>query len=220
MSDLVSGRYSAQNPNWGLWGKTNNIVQSDVPAISNISPGTTLVDGAAVITKEITFVPVQVPEGIEISKVSMFVGGTKMEAVTTNWVALYTGPGAEAGGSGAKGEIKPKLIAQSANSTTAVAATTTATYELEKKVLVTPERAPNGYLYVAIAAESTKVGTFASFEVAAALTKSGGATLKVFPWLTNAPITFKTKPSSLTSTAPEEPTETVVVAVIPALVLT
>jgi hypothetical protein len=220
MSDQVSGRYPAQAANWALFGHTNNIAQADVPGLTNVSPGATLVDAAAVVTKEITFVPVQVPEGIEITKIQMFVGATKMEAVTTNWAAIYTGPGvAEVGGAGAKGEMKPQLIAQSANSTVAVAATTTASYELEKKVLITSERAPNGYVYVAIAGESTKVGTFASFEQAVALWKAGSGK-KAFPFVANAPIAFKAKPTSLESTAPTEPNEIAMVAVQPLLLLT
>ena len=113
--------------------------------------------------------------------------------------------------------LAPKLITQSANSTTAAAATTTDTYEYEKTTLVTPENAPNGFLYAAFAQESTKVGTYASFKQATALNKaiSGG---KVYPWVAGGPVSFIYKPT-LSGTAPTELTPETVIGVIPAVLV-
>ena len=213
MADLVSGRYPQQNQNWSLFGQANNAAQSDVPAFTNITAGATLEDGAAIVTKEVTVVPIFVPYGVSITKASIFLGATKQETVTYKWSALYTAPTSTIGG-----VLAPKLITQSANSTTAAASTTTDTYEYEKTTLVTPENAPNGFLYVAFAQESTKVGTYASFKQATALTKavSGG---KIYPWVAGAPIGGFTCSAAFTTTAATELVPTAVVGVLPAVLV-
>jgi hypothetical protein len=215
MSDQVSGRYSAQSPDWLMFGKQNNIAQSDVPAFSNVSRGTTLEDGAAQKTKYFTAVPVFLPEGIEIVKLSAFVGATAQATTSHFWGAVYSGLSPAAIG----GEVKPKLLAQSKdNATYEPAATTTLSVELEKPVLTSSENMPHGFLYIGFYVVATTVGSLASFKVATALTKATSA-LKTYPWFPGAPLPAIQDKVAEGATAPEFLEELTVVGVVPAVLV-
>lgn len=219
MSDQVSGRYPAQSPFWSVFGMQNNIAQPNVPAFSSLPPlggfAGTLGDEAAIITKEETTFPVFIPWGVSIEKFSLVVGATEIETLSHAWVAVRTGAGATAGGSGAAGELKPVLVGESADTTGLTGAKTeTISMSLKKSLLITPENAPFGYVYVSIFMEATKVGTYASFKTPAAALHKAVSALKVFPWFPNMPLYTKSKPAS--ATAPEkEPKENVEVIIAP-----
>lgn len=214
MSDLTSGRYAAQNPSWALFGKQNNIAQPDVPAFTNVSPGTTLEDGTAQKTKYFTAAPVFLPEGVEITKVSAFVGGTAQASTTHFWLGVYSGLSPSTVG----GEVKPVQLAVSKDLTTyEPAATTTLSAELEKPLLITSENAPHGFVYIGFFNEGT-VASLASFKVATALTKATSG-LKTYPWFPGAPLPAIQDKCSATRTSALELEELTVVGVVPALVV-
>lgn len=219
MSDLVSGRYPAQSAAWAQVGMQNNIAQSDVPVWHNVPLNGIVEDGAPIITKEETTVPMFIPWGTAIEKITLVGGATEIETLTHAWACVRSGVGATAGGAGALGEFKPVLQAQSKDNTAlTMAKTENIVFTLEKSVLITPENAPNGYVYVSVFAAATKVGTYASFKCpATALTKASSG-LKVFPWLPNMPLFTKSKPTSET-VAEKEPKEAVLVAVAPVLLV-
>jgi hypothetical protein len=215
MSDQVSGRYSAQSRDWLLFGKQNNLAQSDIPAFTNVSPGTTLEDGAAQKTKYLTAAPVFLPEGIEITKVSAMIGATAQATTAHFWLAAYSGLSPTAIG----GEVKPKLLGQSADKATyEPAATTTAVAEFEKPILITSENAPHGFIYIGFYVAATTPASLASFKVAVALTKATSA-LKTYPWFVGAPLPAIQDKVTEAATAPELLEELTVVGVVPALLV-
>src|ERR1035441_6679804 len=129
MSDLTSGRYPANYLPWASYGMQKNVVQPNVPVFCNAPPLAGLVDTTAALkTEEGCAVPIVLPYGVEISKVSYRVGATAINTVSHSWVALYTGV------SGATAAVEvPKLIEQSADAAgQAAAATTTVTVTLAK----------------------------------------------------------------------------------------
>ena len=219
MTDLVSGRYPQQNPNWSCFGMQNNLAQPNVPAFTSIPPYPGLAglfaEEAPIITKEETSFPVWLPWGVTIEKFSMCLGATAIETLTHAWVAVRTGAAVEAGGSGAKGELKPVLVANSVDTTGLTGAkTTTVSLSLEKPLLITPENAPFGYVYVSIFMTATKVGTYVAFKTQLAALNKVASGFKVFPWFPNVPIYSKSKPTSET-TPEKEPKEIVLVEIAP-----
>ena len=201
MADLVSGRYPQQNPLWSVFGQQNNESQSDVPAFYNQAPlpGVNgLVESAAgVITKEEVIFPVYVPYGVSLKTLKWVQTATELASITHAWWTVRSAPSIAIGG-----EFKPQVQAQSKDTTTLATTyagkTETVTLpELEKSVLVTPENAPNGYVYVSIFIEGT-VGTQVSFKTPATATYKAVSGLKVYPWFANAPIWAKSKPTSKT----------------------
>jgi hypothetical protein len=209
MADLTGGRYPAANPLWSQFGQQNNIAQGDVPMWTNAFPGCALSDTAAALTTKVcTAVAVPVPEGVEIKKISVRTGATEVETVSHAFAALY---------SGLSGTKAPVLLGQSADVTAQVALKTeTVTFELEKGVLITNERAPNGFIYVSIMLVATKVPSLATLAPqAVALTK--GTTE---PWFTGAPIPCQTHGSALTTTAPATITGGSLQAAAPVVFLT
>lgn len=219
MTDVISGRYPQQNPAWSVFGMQNNIAQPNVPAFTSLPPlaglAGTLEDGAAIITKEETTFPVWLPWGVTIEKFSLALGATEIETLTHAWVAVRTGAGVEPGGAGAKGELKTVLVGESADETTLTGAKTkTISISLKKALLITPENAPNGYVYVSVFMVATKVGTYASFKTAAGALFKAVSGAKVFPWFANQPIYFKSKPASET-TPEKEQKENVAVELAP-----
>jgi hypothetical protein len=235
--DLVGARYPTVNPAWSMFGQQTNLAQlalgvaagtkSDIPMFTNWFPGAALSDTeAALKTKEITAVPVAVPGGIAISKVSVRVGATETETGTHFYVALYSGLTVpEIGGTGAKGEVKPLLLGQSKDVTegTLLKPTTTYTAELEKPVFTTegPEgNAPNGWIYVGIYSVATKPGSLATFAPAATALTKASAGLKSYPWFVGAPLPcIRYKPVE-SGTAPEHLEEATLVATAPIVFLT
>ena len=215
MSDIVGGRYANQNPAWAITGQLNNLAQPDVPAFTNLPPGAglagTLGDEAALITKEEVCWPVFLPWGVAIKKLNLFVGGTKTETMTHAFWTVKQGSPIAIGG-----ELKGTLLAESGDLTSSYepAETTTGTMELKESLLITPENAPNGFVYFGVFIEGTKVGTYASFKTPAAATFKASSGQKVFPWFTNGPLLkgFKTKPAS--ATTPEKTLKEVVDVVI------
>ena len=214
MSDLVSGRYPQQAPAWSQFGQQNNLAQPSVPMFHNAPATSAIENGAPIITKEETVVPVNVPWGVSIEKISLVNGATETETLTHAWACLRTGESVAAGK-----KLKATVVGTSTDKTTFEAKKTeTVSFTLEKPVLITPENAPGGFIYVGVYMVATKVGTYASFKTAAtALTKASSGT-EIFPWFTGAPVAFKTKPT--TETKPEtEIKEAVLVEVAPVLFL-
>jgi len=198
MADLTSGRYANQSPLWGLFGNQVNAAQGDVPAIHNASPGVGVEDGAPMVTKKLTLVPVPCPEGVEISTVKIFGGATESETATHAWAAIYSGVAIK------EEELKAVLQAQSKDNTTyEMKKTETVTFTLEKPVLVTNAVAPNGYIYVGVYLVGTKVGTYAAMKSPAKALFKAVSGKKVFPWFTNGPISTVSKITE-GGTAPKE----------------
>jgi hypothetical protein len=216
MSDLTSGRYAQQSPAWAQLGMQNNLAQPSVPAFTNAPASGAVEDGAPFITKEETTVPIFVPWGVSIEKISVFNGATATKgAVTHAWAAVRSGLTPASGG-----EFAPVLLAQSKDNTAYEAKKTeTLAFTLEKSVLVTPENAPNGYVYISVFLDVAEaVGTYAAFEATAAALNKASSGLKVFPWFTGCPINTKSKPVTA-ATAEKTPKEAVLVEVAPVLVV-
>lgn len=156
MSDLVSGRYGSQELFWRILGMPSNATQGNVPPRSNLPlfglAG--LTDAAQSATKKGNMVAVPVQEGDVISKVSVIVGATE-GAAGKAYAAVY---------SGTTGKVENKLLAQSAKTSgeAALVLSKVFTLELEKAILVTPETAPNGYLYAGVVQESATISTLVS----------------------------------------------------------
>ena len=218
MSDIVSGRYPNANPNWSNWGQQTNIAQKNVPVYTNAYPGMALANQTNIKNKEISVVPVQVPGGVEISRIYFRIVKEKAETQTQFYTGLWSGLSPTAIG----GEVKPKLLAQSKTNTIvypealstaaavegAMLATTTIGAELEKPVLVEegPKgNAPYGWIYVGIYVIATgKVISLAGYAAATTESTKASSALKVYPWFVGAPLSgFFTKPANETGVAPE-----------------
>ncbi len=219
MTDILSGRYSQQSPWWSVFGMQNNLAQPNRPADTSLPPYPGLAglfaEEAPIVTKEETTFPAWIEWGKTIEKFSFCLGATAIETLTHAWIAVRTGAGCTAGGSGAAGEIKPVLVAESADETGLTGAkTTTWSISLKKPLLITPENAPFGYVYVSVFATATKVGTYVAFKTQLAALNKVASGLKVFPWFPNVPIYSKSKPASET-TPEKEPKEVVLVEIAP-----
>src|ERR1035437_1298793 len=126
MTDLVVGRYGAQDPMWLIYGKPANAVQSNVPARSNVwgQKLSAVSDGALAITEVGCLAAVPVQEGDVISKATYLIGATAGVECEAGYVALYAG------------KATGKLLAQSKSKiyTTQVEASKPSVFELEKQV--------------------------------------------------------------------------------------
>lgn len=152
MSDLVHGRYGVADPIWRLLGGQVNASQSDIAVRSNLYGLSLngLEAGAAVTTKEGTYVAVPVQEGDSISKVSILQAAVG-SSITNQFAAVY---------SGLVGTNKPVLLAQSvAGGTTELAEYSLVTYTLQTSILINSLTAPNGYVYAGVNLEATTPGT-------------------------------------------------------------
>ncbi len=175
MTDLVVGRYGAQDPMWLIYGKPANAVQSNVPARSNVwgQKLSAVSDGALAITEVGCLAAVPVQEGDVISKATYLIGATAGVECEAGYVALYAG------------KATGKLLAQSKSKkyTTQVEASKPSVFELEKQVPITPTNAPNGYVYVVLVFESpTGVAGVIPTAVSSAVPKACQ-----YEWFTGAP---------------------------------
>ncbi len=171
MSDLVSGRYGALDPMWLAFGKPNNATQANVPARSNVwnQKLSGLEDGAIAATEVGNLAAVPVQEGDSISKVTYLIGATPGKLVTAGFVALY------------EGKKTGKLLAQSTTKNFAeeIKAGEPFTFNLTKSVLITPETAPFGFIYV--------VNVLVSAEAMATMVSSPVAKATQYVWFTGSP---------------------------------
>lgn len=165
MSDLVSGRYGAQDPIWRLLGMPANKAQANVPARSNIwGLGlSTAVDQATAATKKGVFAAIPVQEGDVISAVSVLVGATEGKTGPKSFVALYSGTTAKK---------EAVLLGQSKVAEAAIKPGLILTEELEKSVLITSENAPNGYVFAGFVLEATTINTQIGVSVPTAAQKA------------------------------------------------
>lgn len=171
MTDLVSGRYPAQNPIWRLLGMPTNATQSDMPVRSNVDVLglSTLVDMTTTATKKGPMVAIPVQEGDVFTKVGSLIGA-KEGAAGQAFFALYSAPGAKKEG---------KLLAQTTFSAAAQTKSVLFSGELESSVLITSANAPNGYIYAGLVAETATVASQIGVEIPTVWSKT--------PWFTGTP---------------------------------
>ena len=113
-------------------------------------------------------VPIPVEVGDILSKVSILVGATAAETPTHSFAALYSGIAV------------PALLAQSKDGeTAAVAASGKFDFTLASQVEVTPEMAPNGFLYADISLTATVIPTAAVVAIPTAIG---------YKWFTGGPL--------------------------------
>jgi len=184
--DLVSGGYPLANPFASL-GLAANAVQSNIVARSNLQYGIlgSLQDAAAaLVSGNLTYVPVPVNVGDAISTVTVQVGATAASTPTHSWAALYSGVLTTA-----------KILgSQSADgATTAIAASSQLAFTLGAKYIIQPADAPYGYILVGISATASTVPSLMSGTVPTAIQKA---------WSTNVPLIGATYSSALGATAP------------------
>lgn len=151
--DIVSGGYPLTNPLLGLLGGLSNVVQSNIPARSNLEWGIgDLSDGALAATGVGIVVPCPVAFGTVVSKVSVLIGATAGATMSHQFAALYQGTGAA-----------PALMAQSADTTSAaIGASALASWTLATPQVITPTNAPSGFVYVLLSITATTVPTAVS----------------------------------------------------------
>jgi hypothetical protein len=226
MSDLTGGRYPNQSPIWGFTGNTGNVAQSDLPAITTLaqvgSPAIAAT-GAGLITKEVVFQPAFLPEGYPITEIGVCCTSEATATTSHFWIAVYTGAGAEGGGSGTKGELKSALVGQSADKTTLEPAAESGVtwFAMEKApIIVSPTNAPHGYVYIGVYAVATTIGKYLTATTNATKVQNykASSALKIFPWMPNMPLmAFKSKPTAEEGTAEATIKEVVDVTVAPVL---
>lgn len=184
--DLVSGGYPLTNP-FAALGLAANAVQGNIVARSNLQYGIlgSLQDAAAaLVTGDLTYVPVPVNIGDVFSTVTVQVGATAASTPTHAWAALYSGVLTTA-----------KILGtQSADSTTtAIAASSQLAFTLGTKYIIQPGDAPFGYILVGLSATASTVPSLMSGTVPTAIQKA---------WATNVPLIGATYSSALGATAP------------------
>lgn len=203
MSDLV-GAHAAQNSAWDvLLGGTRNVVQSNLPARSNLEylGLSTLTDGALAASGVCAAVAVPVDIGVVYSKITYLVGATAASTPTHAFAAVYSGI------------ATPALLAQSADSTTgAIAASAAFTVTLQTPQLATPTNAPGGFWYVSISQTGTAVSSAAAMSTPTAVG---------YQWFTGGPLFFSaTHGSAVGGTAPGTIASPSAKAVAPVVILT
>lgn len=203
MADLVSGHWPQHNPTDVFLGLTRNVVNSSVPARSNLewpisgNPS----DGVLAATGVGIFVPIPVSAGTIVSKVSIFIGGTAGGTMTHQFAAIYSGI------------ATPALIGQSTDTTSAaIAASGMASWTLSAAQLITPAQAPNGFIYAGVAITATTVPTALGVAIPTAVG---------YQLTTSGPLFFAaTAGSALLGTAAATLVTPSAVAVAPVVVLT
>jgi hypothetical protein len=173
--DILSGRYPTTNPNWSGFGQAVNATQSNIPVRSNLEwpfLGNLAGQAAALVSGELTVVPVPVDIGNVISKVSILTDATAESTGTHAAAAVYSGALTTAVLQGA----------QSADTTGATAIGASARYDftLATPVVVSAAVAPYGYVYVGVTVTGTVPGL-----VCATI-----ATAAQYAWFTDAPPFF------------------------------
>lgn len=152
MADLVDGRYPQSNPAWAILGQQTNVVQSDIPARSNLEwlgLSGVIATTTLVATGVGAVVAVPVDPGTTISKVSLLVTATAASTPTHQFAALYAGTGAA-----------PALIGQSTDAlTAAIAANAPYSFTLTTPQTITSAQAPAGFIYVLVSVTASTVPT-------------------------------------------------------------
>ncbi len=202
MSDLV-GAHAPQNAVLDvLLGATRNVVQSNVPARSNLEFGFgNLSDGALAASGVCVAVPVPVDLGVVYSKITYFVGATAASTPTHAFAAVYSGIAV------------PALLSQSADTLTgAIAASGAVTVALATPQLATATNAPGGFWYVSISQTATAASTAASVPIPTAVG---------YQWFATGPLGFAlTHGSAVGGVAPATIATPAAKAVGPVVVLT
>jgi hypothetical protein len=184
--DLVGGGYPLADP-FACLGLGVNGAQSNIQARSNLHYGVlgSLQDAAAaLVTGDLTYVPVPVNVGDEFSTVTVQVGATAASTPTHSWAALYSGALTTA----------TLLGKQSADgTTTAMPASTKVAFTLASAYIIQPGDAPYGYILVGLSVTGTTMPSLMSGTVPTAVQKA---------WFTNVPLLGATYSSALGATAP------------------
>lgn len=184
--DLVSGGYPLIDP-FACLGLGANGVQSNVVARSNLHYGIlgSLQDAAAaLVSGDLTYVPVPVCIGDAISTVTVQVGATAASTPTHSWAALYSGVATTA-----------KLLGSQSTdgTTTAIAASSQLAFTLGSKYIIQPGDAPSGFILVGLSVTASTVPSLMSGTVPTAVQKA---------WFTSVPLIGATYSSALGATAP------------------
>ncbi len=184
--DLVSGGYPTSYTPAKLTGKAPNSAQGNISVRSNLEwlGVSGMTDGALAATGVGCAVAVPVEWGDVITKVRLPVGATAEATGTHAWAALYSGIAV------------PALLGQSVTNTGAAALAASAPFEftLAAPILITPQNAPGGFIYVSISVTATTVPTAATVPVAAAVD---------YQWFPGGPLFLSaTHGTGLAGTAP------------------
>ena len=181
---LVRGGYNVTNPINALLGNTKQVVNTNVPARSNIywTGISTPTDNAIGATGVGTFVAIPVEQNDLLSKITILIGATGASTPTHAFGALYSGI------------ATPALLGQSTDSTTAaIAASAAFSFTLSSAVAITPAIAPQGFIYALFSVTSSTQPTAVGCASATAVT---------YKWFTNGPAFLAgTAGSSLAGTA-------------------
>lgn len=202
MGDLERGRYPLTHPLSKLFG-SYNASQSNIALRSNAEwfGLSGISDGALAATGVGCAVAIPVEPGDVISKISVFVGATAEATGTHAFAALYSGLAV------------PALLAQSADNTGAAALAASGRFDftLATAQIVTPQNAPNGFVYASVAITATTVPTVMSVATPTAVG---------YQLYTTAPLFFSaTHGSALGATAPATIASPAAKAVAPVVVL-
>ena len=190
--DLVSGRYPLVASFSKLVGLASNAAQSNLAVRSNKEwfGLADLTDAAAsLVSGEMTVVPVPVAVGDQFSTVAVAVGATDASTPTHSWAQLYTGVLTTA---------KP-IGTQSADGTTAaIAASGLFKFTLGSSVIITPDLAPYGYIYVGVSVTGSGVPSLVGGNVATAAQYARFADDPIFAAGTIGSALGATAPTSIT----------------------
>jgi hypothetical protein len=184
--DLVSGGYPVTNP-WAALGLGPNGAQSNIMARSNLQYGIlgSLQDAAAaLVSGDLTYVPVPVCIGDTIATVTVQVGATAASTPTHSWAQLY---------SGVLTTAKALTTQSTDGTTTAIAASSQLAFTLGAKYIIQPADAPYGYILVGLSITASTVPSLMSGTVPTAIQKV---------WATNVPLIGATYSSALGAAAP------------------
>ena len=195
-------------PLWSILGQPTTITSGDGPAFSNAAyTGLAgLADTTTALTSGVgTAIPIPVPIGALISKVTVFVGAQAASTPTHSWACLYAGSGA----------APARLGTQSTDGgTAAIAASGALTFTLGAPVTVTAAVAPYGFIYASIGVTvNTTMPSLATVSLAAAV---------AYQWFTNSPVGMGavTHGSALGAVAPTTIASPAAQAATPIVVLT
>ncbi len=169
-SDLVAANYPLTYPVRKLLGLNGQLQQSNRSIRSNLE-WTGLAnptDGALAATGVACAVPIPVENGDLLSRISILVGATAGATMTHSFAALYSGIAV------------PALLGQSKDGeAAAIAEKARFDFLLASQIEVTPENAPNGFIYASVAITAATIPTAAVVSTPTAIG---------YKWFTGGPL--------------------------------
>ena len=207
---ITKGHFPQNAALQAFFGNGGQTAQANLPVRTNLEwpiYSGALVDTASLggtTTGVYVAVPVPVDVGMEVSKISVFIGAGAAGTPTHSYAALYSGTTV----------ATPPLIGQTVDGQTAAIAASTRFdfgFAAGSQLVITAAQAPYGFVYAAIVVTASTMPS--------CVTTPAGAAACQYRWFTNTPLYFSQTATAAASTAPATLVETGVLTVAPVVAL-